>query len=154
MPAKPRISSQRGFTLIEITFAVLILAGSFVVVLGLQSSAVRREVADRNRQSAMLVARRILTAVETLQGEIPEMNEVASPREIIEQLTRTPMRIDEEDRIEEFTAELRVEPWGLPQLDPDVMRRLVLRVYWANFPDDAIEVVYYLPREEERRNVD
>lgn len=62
---KAKGSPEQGFTLIEITLAILVLAGSFTVILGLLASATQRAVRDKNSQSAMLLARRILAAIET-----------------------------------------------------------------------------------------
>ena len=54
-----------GFTLIEVVFAVLILAGSLVVLLGLQTSSLQLTGRGKMTQQAMLYARRILAPIET-----------------------------------------------------------------------------------------
>lgn len=152
---------RRGFTLIEITIAVLILAGSLVILLGLQSSATARSVDDRVRQHAMLEARKILTALE-LAPEEPALGEIRGPvREVVSQIFQPLSTESMEDSARReawalpytFEATLRVERWELPRIE-DAMRRITVRVAWGPNPAEAYEVEYFIPHTAEEEAPD
>jgi type II secretory pathway pseudopilin PulG len=144
--------AARGFTIIEITVAVLILAGSLVVLLGLQSSATGRSVDDRIRQQAMLETRRILTALE-LAVEEPAVGElVGTVNEVLEKIY--PPFVASSDNFatrEElpklpytFEARLNVTAWNLPKIE-NALRRVTVTVAWGQRRDEEYSVEYFLP---------
>lgn len=152
---------HRGFTLIEITIAVLILAGSLVILLGLQSSATARSVDDRVRQHAMLEARKILTALE-LAPEEPALGEIRGPvRDVVSQIFQ-PLALESiEDSTQReswalpytFEATVRVDRWELPRIE-DAMRRITVRVAWGPNITEAYEVEYFIPHVVEEQDPD
>lgn len=140
--------SLHGFTLLEVTFAILILAGSMTVLLGLQSSSVQRTIRDRNKLQAMLMARQILAAVESAR-EPPEIGTISgNAREVLEQTLkeRQPDAI-EETAADDFAAELTVEKWQIPGIEADVIRRLRLTLSWGEGTVNSLSAYYFFATE-------
>jgi len=143
---KARGNSERGFTLIEITLAILVLAGSFTVILGLLSSATQRAVRDKNSQSAMLLARRILAAIETSK-DIPNTGVQEDPAN---RLLATLMPGIEENspELEDgkiFNARMTTEDWPVGE-DKDSLVRISLVLSWSDSPGDSFYVTYFMPK--------
>lgn len=141
-----------GFTLIEITIAVVILASALVILLGLQTSAIDRTIRDQNSQQAMLVSRRILSAVEAKKDEL-DVGEIAGNiEEVLNQLNAQ----DGEDvaereallNIENYQVRLEIELSSLPELD-EQMKRILLTLSWGDPPFESLQesyqVVYFTP---------
>lgn len=144
-------SRQHGFTLIEITFAIVILAGSLVVLLGLQSASTQTAIRDARRQEAMLAARTLMSAIENAEMDI-EVQERTAPvldllREFVpgEGLSFDPPEGQRRAPFESLTGTLVVEFWQLPGLDPEVVKRIRLQVGWSDSPVDSVQIVYFLP---------
>ena len=144
---KRKVASA-GFTILEITFAILILAGSLTVLLGLQTSSVQRTMRDRNKQQAMLMARQILAAVESSR-EPPEIGSTSgSAREVLEKaLGDRDSKTIEESSADSYSAELAVEKWQIPTVEADVIRRLRLTLSWSENPLDSLSVYYFFAPE-------
>lgn len=141
-----RHAHSRAFTLIEITFAILILAGSLVVLLGLQSSSLDRAVRDRENQSAMLLARKILTMVEVFHEDITIDKTSGEVDKVLEDLFGRGVEYSEPlDPDKLYKAEVRIVPLQIPPLDKDVMKRLELVIYWSDDPLDQVILYYYFP---------
>ena len=148
------MNRARGFTLMEVTMALLLLAGALVVLLGLQSSTIQRAVRDRNQQSAMLIARSILAAVEVSADKLDLQDITDTPDRLIERLigTTPPERL-EEGAGRAFQANLRVEEFELPipNQDPKFgdspikLKQAVLTVFWGENPADQLQVVFLVP---------
>lgn len=147
--------NKSGFTLVEVIFAIVILTSSLVVLLGLQSSAIDKALRDRNQLDAMLLARSLLSALELeFKEKPPESSSVDSS---VIQLLQDHNAVPPEDIAElegfaDFKAELRIEDWQTPpqlaeqiQTDKALMKKLYLRVYWSDLPDDQVDVVYFFP---------
>lgn len=142
----------RGFTLIEIAFAIIILAGSFVVLLSLNSSATRRAIDDRDRQQAMLVARRILAAIEVAQDPIETQDRTGSAREILARFVEESDSDRENRFLDRFKARLNVTLWGIPNLNPEAMKQISLTIGWGlgsngSAGQDEVKVLYFVPHE-------
>ncbi len=158
MPQNPKaLRSCTGFTLMEITFAILILAGSLVVLLGLQSSIVDRMIRDNQRQQAMMIARNVLAVLEANETQ-PVVQDVSGTlQEILESEGAT----DTEDQdlyqdLQSYVVRLAVSEWspaveGLAlALDTSkFMLRVQVDVSWGDLPQEKIEVVYFVPAETE-----
>jgi len=144
----PRLS--RGISLIEVTFAVLILTGSFVVLLGLQSLAVDREVTDYNRQRAMLIARRIMTQIETRTEGLEPENRKGSALDVLEFISGLqPYTPEEEQRIlQGFEANLNIEELALPGFEDKSLLQITLDITWSSSPLDRLNLVYFVPKPE------
>ena len=136
-----------GFTLIEVTLAILILAGALVVLLGLQSSSVERTIRDQNQQRAMLVARRILSALE-VESEPPEPSDrdMSLNKLLEEYVTLDDKDKNELDQTKDFQAHLKIENWQIPQIEKeDAIRKISLSIYWGNSGVDTLNIVYFIP---------
>lgn len=149
MDLRKKEKSIAGFTLIEVMLAVLILAGSLVVLLGLQSSIINRNIQDRNRQYAMLAARRILSAVETAE-EPPQAQTIeGSPDEIVAEILGVSEDRELSPYEEGLQAEMVIEDWPISMIEESPIARLRLLVYWGPSKADSLEVVYFFPVNEE-----
>ena len=142
-----------GFTLMEVTIALLVLASALVVLLGLQSSSVQRAVRDRSQQEAMLAARSILAAIEIGAEDLETQDTTDSAAALFEKLTGG-ARQDEEDRLsEKYQANLRVEELEIPvpNTDPKFaenpirLKQVILTVFWGESPNDQLRVVFLVP---------
>lgn len=143
---------EAGFTLLEITIAVMVLAVSLVTLLGLQASIMEQSVRDRERQSALLVARRVLAAIEASEDPL----QVGTREGKVGELLRMFLAGSEEDRSDATDASLnldailRVEEFQVPSSDPDndkpeIMKKAFLKVFWGPSDLDSLELVYLVP---------
>lgn len=146
--------SRSGFTLIEVAFAIFILSSSLVVLLGLQSSVVQRELRDRHRIDAMLIARSILAATEIIQDPGSERSIEGTPERVLGSLITAPPeeRGERESRETygvEYYVRYQVSPWEFPNLEPNTVRRVLVEVSWGDLPTDSLVVSYFVPFKEE-----
>jgi type II secretory pathway pseudopilin PulG len=139
-------SAERGFTLIEITIAILVLAGSFTVILGLMASATQRAVRDRNSQSAMLMARRILAAIET-NKDAPSVGvqEDSANRILTSLMPGIEENSPELDETKMFSARLTSAAWPVGD-DKESLVRVSLELFWSDSPADSFYVTYFMPK--------
>ncbi len=143
-----RSRSNGGFTLIEVVFAVLILAGSLVVLLGLQTSSLQLTGRDKMTQQAMLYARRILSPIETSKEGIDIQDEQGSVKELMQKFIPGDSSVDTDTTISPaFRARLKVEHWGIPKVNEEAMKRLTLTISWGESTDERFEVVYFMPND-------
>lgn len=156
MDERKRVHNRRqyGFTLIEITVAILVLAGSLVVLLGLQSSSLQRTIRDGNMERAMLGARSIMSALESSDVEL----EVGDREGTVAELVEGFVQLDADDRAAmdsqtDLQARMQVEFWPLPGIDNEqVLQKITLTVSWSESPLDRVTVVYMLPHDEFKAN--
>ena len=137
-------SADRGFTLIEVALAVIILGGSLIVLLGLQSSIIERTIRDTKKQRAMLLAREILSAIESNPTPPVPQSTDGSVRDVLDVLLATPdtdRRQNPEDA--EFVARMEVSIVGIPNVAPDAMRKIVLTLSWGKSDLDQLTTVYF-----------
>lgn len=134
-----------GFTLIEVTFAVLILASSLVTLLGLQSSVLQQAVRDKNKERALLIGRRILSVFES-------SSDMIEPREVQGDISKIVNDFalpdgDEVTKLQQlnYTGKLSISEWGIPNLDPRAMKRIALTISWGASSLDSLELVYFVP---------
>ncbi len=140
---KPSLAS-RGFTLIEVALALVILGGSLVVLLGLQSSIIQRTIRDTRKQRAMLLAREILSAIEASQTPPVPQTTDGSVSDVLEvQLTTPDTNRKENPEDREFVAKLDVTLVGIPNVAPDAMRKVVLTISWGPGDLDQFTTVYF-----------
>jgi prepilin-type N-terminal cleavage/methylation domain-containing protein len=145
-----RRSQQSGFTLIEITVALSLLAVSASIFIGMQGSAVRRTLRDTNAQAAMLVARRIMASIEILKdSEFTISTQSESPvRNLLQQLNITGMgERAESAAIDQMTASVVVDELELvlPLDRQEQMKRITLKLTWGPGADESIQIVYQRP---------
>lgn len=147
-----KLNTQRGFTLIEIIIAVMILAFSLTALLGLQSSATDQAIRTRNKQQAMLMARKIMSAIE-LQGAIVQNTKIEAPAAQVLQkfLVQDPQETKKEKTAAStelpLTANLTIEYWPVEGLPEKSIQKVSLSLFWSSNPADTIDVVYFIPAE-------
>lgn len=133
-----------GFTLIEITLAIFLLAVSLVTILGLQSSVVQRSINDSNELQAMLIARRILASIES--GETPATVQDRTAR------ASTFLHSDDEqhdDKIDEsLEVQLKIEEWTIEAFPQALVNRVLVRVFWGEDPSQSLSIYYFIPANE------
>ncbi len=135
-----------GFTLVEITIAVLILAGSLTVLLGLQSSVLQSTYRDQQKLKAMLLARRIFSAIEVSDLPLNPGTQEGSAARIIESIGDVdPEEIEDLPKEEEFQVELVVENWGLPGVSEEALKRVQLFIRWGETNREQFLVTYFIP---------
>lgn len=143
-----RRKNSAGFSLIEVVFAVLILASALVTLLGLQSSSLQLSAHSKFTQRAMLIARDILAPIETSKEPIDIQDLEGTPREVLEKVL--PARINDNNKDTQdamFRVRLKVEYWGIPKVNEEAMRRITLTVRWSTAALDSFEIVYFMPNE-------
>ena len=141
--------SQSGFTLIEITFAILILAGSLIILLGLQSSIIQRTVRDQDKLQAMLIARRIMAGIETTALPVDNQDQEEPVSDLIDYIEEGQEQSQlSRENLQRFYARLTVNDWGLPRVEEQVLQRVELTVSWSDLPEDSVHLVYFIPADE------
>lgn len=136
--------AERAFTLMEVSIAVLILAASLVVIIGLQSSIITKSNHDRMNLQAMLFARRILAQYEANISEISTGEIRGTAEELLKGVE------SDSDQIKIYAgmdAFLKIEQWDIPQ-KPQALKRLTVTVSWGDDPYDSMTVFYFVPYEE------
>ena len=106
-----------GFTLVEVVIAILVLAGSLVVLLGLQSSAVTKALRDRNQLQAMLAARHIFAAVEVFQ-QFDDRDDTLPVYQLLRDLEALPDfgdSAEEEQLYAGMEARIQISEWENPE---------------------------------------
>ncbi len=148
----PSKANELGFTLIEITLAILMLGGALTVFLGLQTAAVQKALRDKQQFKAMLLARSLMSGIELNNNNIDEQETIKSAYDRLEELN-IPVDEKEENQYDRFETILKVEkiliplpipdPSGLPQ---DIeMKKFVLTLTWGDNPEDTFDITYFSP---------
>ena len=139
----------RGFTMIEIMIAVLILAGSLVVILGLESSLTKQALRTKNKQAAMLLARRVLAGIEASET-VPEDQDITQPMSKLLD-TFAGVSADESKQPQqdpnEYVGHLLVATTQIQGLEENAIKRVTLNVSWSDQPSDSVQVDYFIPNE-------
>jgi prepilin-type N-terminal cleavage/methylation domain-containing protein len=137
-----------GFTLIEIIFAIVLLAAGLSIIIGLQSSAVTQSLRDRNKEIAIMAGRRILAQMESNEGEAGNIELTLPLVKLMERFGAVPPggeRDPELDQLADFTGQLSIKSFGIEQLNPEAMKQITLAIYWSPSPLDSVELVYFVP---------
>ncbi len=135
---------QLGFTLIEITIAVVMLSIALITFLGMQASAVKRELRDKNVRQAMLFSRRILASIEKQEDPLENKNQTQNALQMLKQYG---VDADEQDQknLEFLEATLTIENWGIPAVKDDAFKKVTLTSSWSPDVADYFEIVYFVP---------
>ncbi len=149
MAERKRVRPESGFTLIEIIIALFILATSLVVLLGLQSAILNQSISDRNRVEAMLIARRVLAAIESSTEPIENQTLNGTATEIMAKF----VEVDSEDqdlkgRADNLSGTLVVEDWAVNE-NPTALKRITLSLAWSGNAIDVVTVYYFIPNDQE-----
>jgi len=156
-----RAGGTRGFTLMEVALALLLLAGALTVLLGLQSSSISRAVRDRHQQQAMLISRAILAAIEVSAERLETQDATDAPERLIEKITGAEMpRGEELSSGRTFLANLRVDELEIPVPNKDPrfaenaipLKQVTLTVFWGDKPADQLRTVFVVPARPKERS--
>ncbi len=141
-----------GFTLIEVTLAIVILAGSFTILIGLQSAIIERTVRDNNQKQAVMIARQILAAIESEEASsnpVPLQETTAPVQDILDSILGAPFEIPTTLRLEPFQASLMVAYAGIPGVADEALKRIDLTVFWGDSINEQLHVVLFIPFDKE-----
>jgi prepilin-type N-terminal cleavage/methylation domain-containing protein len=146
-----RSRKQRGFTFVEITVALALLATAATILMGMQGAAVRRTIRDSNAQAAMLVARRIMASIEILKdSEFMISTQSDGPvRDLLQQLNIIGIgERSESAAIDQMTARVTVDDLQIQmpfEEKQEELKRITLRLSWGPGSDESMQVVYQRP---------
>ena len=141
-------STSSGFTLIEVVLAVVLLGTALAIILGLQSSAVTQTVRNRNKEFALLEARKVLAFLEANEAAIQDTNDQKPLLEMLKQYDGKEAEVvskEETQRLAPFQAHLTIIPWDIPDVGERMMRKITLEVEWTSSPLDRVQLVYFIP---------
>lgn len=148
-------SYERGFTLVEILIALVILATSLTVILGLQSAVIDRTVTANLKKQALLATREILSAVEAREADGNHSRYRAlrgTPQDLLGTLLEVPYEppyeIPEGQNI--LRAEMVVEYWGIPNVSEKAMKRIQLTVRWGETIREQLTTTLFIPFDEDQ----
>lgn len=142
-------SPQAGFTLIEILIALTVMAAASGVLIGMQSAAIARTFRDKNAQQGMLLARRIMASVEA-SADNPQALVNFDNENAIGALQKfgipEPTEAAEKKVLAPFTVTMLVEefPLPIPNMDPEPMNKITLRVSWGTDIDQNFIIAYLM----------
>lgn len=141
-------SNESGFTLLEVTIAVVILSMSLITLLGLEGSVVQQTVRDRQRQEALLVGRRILAALEVSEEPPVPGTQTMRAGELLKSL----LNVEEDKRRDpslDMPVTMKVDFWKLPGVEnPEAVKKVVLTIEFGPSELDTLDVVYFMPEQE------
>jgi len=155
MPIRQRhhtIHRSRGFTLIEVILAVVVLASGLTIILGLQSSIVSQTIRDRNREYALLAGRQILAQLEAEQVGMEARDETKPLAAMLSEFKGTEkddFSPEEQSRLKEFFAHMVTTGIKVPGIDIDVLTKISLTISWSSAPIDSVEIIYFVPAKPE-----
>ena len=140
---------RKGFSIIELIFAVVILAGGLTVLLGLQSAATTSALRDRNQQQAMLIARSVMSALEITE-KLSDSNFNGTAEDLLNKYKQAISDApDYQDIIKQTQANLAIQSVEVPivskvPVQPIKMFRTELTLSWGKSPDDNLTIIYYI----------
>jgi type II secretory pathway pseudopilin PulG len=148
---QPQTLDEGGFTFIEVVIAVSLLAASAAIIIGLQGSAIQRGIHDKYSQIGILIARRLMASLETNEQDLQPFEQSGRVVELLSTFKMTmPDDKDEIAVMDQLQATVRIEPWGIPSVDPDAMRKITIIVSWSSDPYDAVRLMYFAPNKTDR----
>jgi len=147
--ASARVATDRAFTLIEVTVGIVILATGLTILLGLQSSSIRRAIHDRDEQFALLISRAILAGVESGITDAVEGERQGPASEFTKELQMFNDAAETDlTRLQQFDVIWNVVATDLP-VKEKALKRVQLTVRWGKDPADSFSLVSFFPGEAE-----
>lgn len=138
--------------MIEMVMAIVILASSLTILLGLQSSIISHTVDDHYRKQAMMYARYILAAIESRDSRslsLPVETTRGTVSEIVSNLLETDTIVSGDPTIEkQLEVELAVTEWEIPNLEENALKRVEVTVRWGPTDQQRLLVTYFMPYRE------
>lgn len=137
------LKKQRGFTLLEIMISVVILGISLVTLLSLQSSVLTQELRERERQQALGVARRILSAIEFRGTSLSPGSSRQDAKNLLSFLLDNQLpQEDVQDPSLLVQTELKVTPIGIPKIADTGLQKIELSIIWGESSLDRLDLLY------------
>lgn len=135
---------SKGFTLLEIMIAVVILSIALVTLLSLQASVLSQEVRDKERQAALGIARQILTALEIREDPMEDGELNLRAGELLSMLydNPTPNNSNVPEKGLDYLATLSVSPRGIPTLSKNDLQEFKLTIRWGEGELDKVSFLY------------
>lgn len=139
-----RISSNKGFTLVELAISIAILGVALTILVVLHTSYLDTFLRERNTTEAALLAKMIMTDIE-ISAEVPEVGEDSG--ELLDKLKEIgELDFDNEEfirKIEDWRYEMLVQSISFQDID-DVLRRIDVKIIWGEGPGDFFNLVYFV----------
>ena len=141
-----RATNQHGFTLIEVTLAVLLVGVAFSILLSLQSAVVDQSVRDRNRERALLAGRQILSQLEASDPPENDYQEEGALTAVMQKVCGdTALKGLPLNEYAQYTATLSLAAWQVPNLRENALRKLQLTIRWSSSPLDVVQITFLVP---------
>lgn len=140
-------SHERGFTFVEVMIALVLLASASALLVGMQSAATNRTIRDTSAQKALMVARRILSIIETIpdtEFTISSMQEQPAVA-LMEQLQIPTEDTSNDDvLLNKLSATLQIDDWLLPVpgAEETPMKKVLLSLSWGPSNQDRISIEF------------
>lgn len=135
-----------GFTLIEVVFALVVLGGSLVVLLGLQSSLITRSLRDESQERAILMTRELLAPLEAGISSADDVEVSGTFKEVYSKVVKDAPslpELSEQDAAMTFTYS--IAPWKIEGIDGDVMKKVTVVARWGQSSADQTTTNYFVP---------
>jgi len=146
--ATRKFEHNKGFTFIELLFAVLILAAAILPIYGLQTTALDRIARNENELQATLIARQLLSFVEGSEGNLRSTNRELRADDALRQIAKGTKGLDYQpanlDVLAQYSVTFVVEPWTIQLTEqlPIPLQRLRLEVSWSPSPRGRVKFMY------------
>lgn len=143
-----RHAPEVGFTLIEVVLALVVLGGSLVVLLGLQSSLITRTLRDETQEQAILLTRRLLAPLEAGIASTDAVEINGTFQEVYSKIfSEGGGHVDDaaQQPYVDFTVSYVISPWKVADIDADVMRKVTVTVAWGEASADRTTTNYFIP---------
>jgi prepilin-type N-terminal cleavage/methylation domain-containing protein len=141
--------SERGFTILEVLVAVVVLAAAILPILGVQSAALERVIRNEQEQKAVLIARQVLSFIEGSEQVLGTSRAEKSALELLQELASGAKGVEYDPvnkvQLRQFNALFVVEPWSIEMLGDTTLLRVVLEISWSEAPRDRIQIAYLVP---------
>jgi prepilin-type N-terminal cleavage/methylation domain-containing protein len=140
------LSHRNGFTLIEVVFALVVLGGSLVVLLGLQSSLITRTLRDETQERAILLTRELLAPLEAEVSSADDIEVNGKFREVYDKVVKEPgSALDLTPLDESFEVSYQVAPWKVKGIDEESMKKVTVVVAWGPNLDERTTTNFFVP---------
>jgi prepilin-type N-terminal cleavage/methylation domain-containing protein len=148
------VYKSKGFTIIEVLFAVVILSAALIPLLGLQSASLHRTSRNEHEFQATLIAQQLLSFIEKGEWSEAEWNSVRPANEMLQQVSQrmTGIRYQhpDENSLLPYSVRLVTVPWTLPQIQIPLtvpLAKMTITVFWGEAIQEQIQLTYLIPLE-------
>ena len=144
---KARKRSEAGFTLVEIVVSLVILSLGLTSLIGIQTNYIDSYLREENLSRAAMFAQYIMAMIE-VEAEPPDSGRKSGNLDsYLSEIGFFDGKYSSSSSggLEDWKFELKVERTLVPFIpDPDLLRRIDLRIYWSEFDLDSFSLVYYV----------